>query len=39
LIDPNQRTYRYRLTFVGTNNQMRRDAFIETTETLISVGE
>ena len=39
LLDPSRCTFRYRLTFVGTNNQMRRGEFIETDETLISVSE
>lgn len=37
LIDPAQRTFRFRLTFVGTDNQMQRGAFVETTDTLIGV--
>ncbi len=37
LIDPQQRAFRYRLTFVGTDNQMQRGAFIDTTDTLIGV--
>jgi hypothetical protein len=37
LIDPAQRTFRYRLSFVGTNGHLTRGAFIQTTETLINV--
>jgi hypothetical protein len=37
LVDPTLRTFRYRFTVVGTNNELRRGAFIETTETLISI--
>jgi hypothetical protein len=39
VMDPTKRTFRYRMTFVGTNNQMRRGPFTETTETLIGVTE
>jgi hypothetical protein len=39
LMDPNKRTFRYRLTFVGTDNKMRREPFIETEETLLMVSE
>jgi hypothetical protein len=39
LMNPNLRTFKYRLTFVGTNNQMKRGAFIQTDETLINVAE
>ncbi|MCY7277869.1 MAG: hypothetical protein LH702_30065, partial [Phormidesmis sp. CAN_BIN44] len=38
LKDRSQRTFQYRLTFVGSN-QMRQSAFIATTETLIGVVE
>jgi hypothetical protein len=37
LIDPAQRTFRFRLTFIGADNQMTRGAFIETSDTLIGV--
>jgi hypothetical protein len=37
LLNPAITNYRYRLTFVGTNNQMTQGAFVETTETLIAV--
>lgn len=38
-LDPSFKTYRYRLTFIGTDNTMRRGPFIETDETLIPVQE
>ncbi|MEL6160751.1 MAG: hypothetical protein AAFR18_16195 [Cyanobacteria bacterium J06627_32] len=37
LVNPDQKTFRYRLTVVKNDNSMRRDAFVETTETLIAV--
>ncbi|NER83049.1 MAG: hypothetical protein F6K42_26540 [Leptolyngbya sp. SIO1D8] len=37
LIDSVEKTFRYRLTFVGTDNRLRREAFVETKETLIPV--
>jgi hypothetical protein len=37
LRDPDNKTYRYRFTFVGTGNQINEGKFIETTETLIAV--
>src|SRR5437667_343076 len=39
LMDPTKTTYRYRLTFVGTNNHMKQGAFIETSDTLIAVSD
>ena len=39
LIDPSLKTFRYRLTFVGNDNRMQREAFVETQETLIPVAE
>jgi hypothetical protein len=39
LMDPAKRAFKYRLTFVGTDNRMTRGSFIETTETLIPLTE
>lgn len=39
LVDPLQRSFRVRLTFVGTDNSMQRGAFEDTEETLIAVSE
>ncbi len=39
LMDPGKRAFKYRLTFVGTDNRMVRGAFTETTETLIPLAE
>ena len=39
LVDPKNRKFSYRLTFVDTNNQMNRGSFVETEETLIGVSE
>ncbi len=39
LMDPKKISYRYRPTFVGTGNQMKQGAFVETAETLISVSD
>jgi hypothetical protein len=39
LVDPKNRKFSYRLTFVDTNNQMTRGPFVETEETLIGVSE
>ncbi len=38
LLNAAQNRFRYRLTFLGQDNQVRRDAFVETDETLIFVG-
>jgi hypothetical protein len=38
-MNPDLKTFRYRLTVVGANNAIRRDPFIETTETLIAVAD
>jgi hypothetical protein len=37
LMNPALKTYQYRITSVGTNNQMQRGDFVSTTETLIGV--
>lgn len=39
VIDPSKLSYRYRLTFVGTDNSMHRGPFNDTTETLIGVSQ
>jgi hypothetical protein len=39
LINPAKRTFRYRFTFVDTDGKVRSKAWVETTETLISVAE
>jgi hypothetical protein len=39
LVDPKNKKFSYRLTFVDTNNQMNRGSFAETEETLIGVSE
>ena len=39
LMDPSKRTFKYRFTFIGSDNNMRRGPFIETLETLIGVSE
>ncbi len=39
LLDPTKTTYSYRLTFVGTNSQMKEGPFTDTTETLIAVSD
>ncbi|HEY0727537.1 MAG TPA: hypothetical protein VGD38_05655 [Pyrinomonadaceae bacterium] len=39
LMNPELRTFKYRLTFVGVNNQMNRGPFIETDDTLVNVGQ
>ena len=39
LMDPAKTTYRYRLTFVGTINQMKQGKFIETKEALIAISD
>ena len=37
LVDPELRQFRYRLTILGTDNSVRQDAFIETSDTLVLV--
>ena len=37
LMNPKKRNFKYRFTFVGTDNKMHRGSFIETEETLIGV--
>lgn len=39
LMDVTKRLFRYRLTFIGTDNQMRRGSFIETEDTLVGIIE
>lgn len=39
VMNPALKTFRYRLTFIGTDHSMRRGAFIETAETLVPVRE
>ncbi|MBD2864935.1 hypothetical protein [Paenibacillus oceani] len=39
LLNPALKTFRYQLTFIGTDNSMRRVPFAETAETLIPVQE
>ena len=39
VMDPALKTFRYRVTLVGTDNSMRRGPFIETKDTLIAVSE
>jgi len=39
LMDAAQRTFRYQLTLVGTDNKLHRGAPVDTTETLIAVSE
>jgi hypothetical protein len=39
IVDGAKRTFRYRLTIVGTDSQMRRGPQIDTSETLIAVSE
>ena len=39
LMNPANTTYTYRLTFVGTHNQMKQGTFVETKETLIAVSD
>jgi hypothetical protein len=39
LLDANQRQYRYRLTYVTQDNEVLREPFVETKETLIFIGE
>ncbi|MFK7693015.1 hypothetical protein [Paenibacillus sp. HJGM_3] len=39
LLNPALKTYRYRYTFIGTDNSMHRGPFVETAETLIPVEE
>ncbi len=39
LVDPKNRKFSYRLTFVDTNNRMTRGPFVETEETLIGLSE
>lgn len=38
-VDPELRTYRYRFTFIGTDNSLKRGPWVSTTETLIPVQE
>lgn len=37
VVDPSKRTYRYRITVVGSNSSLHRGQFVETSETLIGV--
>jgi hypothetical protein len=37
LMDKKQRKYRFRETFVGTNNQIQSGAFQDTTETILAI--
>jgi hypothetical protein len=37
LMNKDARTFRFRLTFVGTNNQIQSGAFHETTETILAI--
>ena len=37
LMNKDARTFRFRLTFVGTNNQIHSGAFHETTETILAI--
>ena len=37
LMDPTNRTFQYRLTFVGTDNSLAEGAFVTSTDTLIGV--
>lgn len=39
ILDPNQITYSYRLTFVDQGNQLHRGAWTQTTDTIIGVSE
>lgn len=39
VMNPDKKTFRYRLTFVGKNGQIRRNAFVTTDDPFVSVSE